>query len=76
MAKLFQCNYLENNDDGAYLTVGCDDDTEETVRAREIKKRDNWNCLYLFGVRQIVEIDGHKIMSAEKLDEMVGFFQL
>lgn len=62
MAKLFQCNYLENNDDETYLTVGCDNDTEETVKEREIKKRDDWNCLYFFGVRQIVEIDGHKII--------------
>lgn len=34
--KLFQVNYLESNDDVSYLTVGNDNDTEETIEKREM----------------------------------------
>lgn len=60
--KLFQCNYLENNDDETYLTVGEDSDTVETISDRELNRRDDWNCLYFFNVKEIKEVNGHKII--------------
>jgi len=60
--KLFQCDYLENNDDETYLTIGEDTDTEDTIKERELNSRDDWNCLYFFGVREIKEVNGHKII--------------
>lgn len=60
--KLFQVNYLENNDDETYLTVGTDEDTSETIEKREYEKRNDWNCLYFLGAREISEVDGHKII--------------
>lgn len=59
--KLFQVNYLENNDNEAYLTVGTDDDTSETIEKREYEKRDDWNCLFFLGATETTEVDGHKI---------------
>ena len=60
--KLFQCNYLENNDDETYLTVGNDSDTEDFIKERELSKTKDWNCLYYFGVNEITEVDGYKII--------------
>lgn len=60
--KLFQVNYMENNDDETYLTVGEDADTEESIKEREYNKRDDWNCLYFLGAREVTEVDGHKII--------------
>lgn len=60
--KLFQVNYLENNDDETYLTIGSDDDTSETIEKREYEKRSDWNCLYFLDATEIAEVDGHKII--------------
>lgn len=60
--KLFQINYLENNDDVSYLTVGEDSDTTETIEKREYQKRNDWNCLYFLGATEIKEVGGHKII--------------
>lgn len=51
-----------NNDDYSYLTVGTNEDTEETIRKREYEKRNDWNCLYFLGANEIKEVDGHKII--------------
>ena len=59
--KLFQVNYLENNDDETYLTVGEDNDTAKTIEKREYEKRNDWNCLYFLGATEIIEVDGLKI---------------
>lgn len=61
MAKLFQINYMQDNDDGSYLTVGEDTDTKESVRDREYEKLKDKSCLYFFDARLIEEVDGHKI---------------
>ena len=60
--KLFLVRYLENNDEECYLTIGTDDDTNETIENREYKKRNDWNCLYFLGATEIKEIDGHRII--------------
>lgn len=60
--KLFLVRYLENNDEECYLTIGTDDDTNETIENREYKKRNDWNCLYILFAKEINEIDGHKII--------------
>ena len=60
--KLFKIDYMENNDDGSYLTVGSDYDTEETIEQREYDKRDDWNCLYFLGATEIKEVDGYRII--------------
>lgn len=60
--KLFQVNYLENNDDEQYLTVGTDEDTPETIEKREYEKRNDWNCLYFLGATEVREVDGYKII--------------
>lgn len=65
--KLFQVNYLENNDDETYLTVGTDDDTSETIEKREYEKRNDWNCLYFLSAREIEEVDGHKIIVEQNM---------
>lgn len=62
MAKLFQINYMQDNDDYSYLTVGEDTDTEESVRDREYEKLKDKSCLYFFSARLIEEVDGHKII--------------
>lgn len=59
--KLFLVNYLEDNYDGHYLTVGTDQDTEEDIEKREYDKKD-WGFLYFFGVTEIKEVNGHKII--------------
>lgn len=61
MAKLFQINYLQDNDDGHYLTVGEDNDTEETIRDREYGRMEDTSCLYFFNASLIEEVDGRKI---------------
>lgn len=60
--KLFQVNCLENNDDYSYLTVGTNEDTEETIEKREYEKRNDWNCLYFLGATEIKEVGGRKII--------------
>lgn len=60
--KLFLVNYLENNDEESYLTIGTDDDTNETIEKRERQKRNDWNCLYFLSSTEIKEIDGHRII--------------
>lgn len=60
--KLFQIDYLENNDDVTYLTVGEDEDTCETIEKREYEKRNDWNCLYFLGATEIKEVDGYEIV--------------
>lgn len=62
MAKLFQINYMQDNDDGSYLAVGEDADTEESIRDREYEKLKDKSCLYFFAARLIEEVDGHKII--------------
>lgn len=63
--KLFRIDYMENNDDESYLTVGNDDDTEDSIEKREYNKRDNWNCLYYLYAREVKEVDGHRIIVEE-----------
>lgn len=60
--KLFQVNYLENNDNESYLTVGTDYDTSETIEKIEYEKRNDWNGLYFLFAREISKVDGHKII--------------
>ena len=60
--KLFECTYLENNDEATYLTVGCDSDTEDSIKERELNKKTDWNCLYYFSVKEIREVDGYKVV--------------
>lgn len=60
--KLFQVNYIEDDDEETYLTIGEDSDTNETIKQREINKRDDWNCLYYLFAREITEVNGHKII--------------
>lgn len=59
--KLFRIDYLEDDDDECYLTVGSDDDSEDSIKERELNKRDDWNCLYYLHAREVKEVDGHKI---------------
>lgn len=68
--KLFRCNYLENNDEESYLTVGEDFDTESSIEERELKKRDDWNCLYFFGANEIKTVDGYEILVGKKVQWM------
>lgn len=60
--KLFRINYMEDGDAETYLTIGEDSDTKETIKEREINKRDDWNCLFYLLAREITEVDGHKII--------------
>lgn len=60
--KLFQVTYLENGDNEKYITVGEDEDTCETIEKREYEKRNDWNCLYFLGAKEIKEVDGHEII--------------
>lgn len=60
--KLFRVNYMENNDEESYLTVGNDYDTEDFIAEREYNKRNDWNCLYYLHAREIKEVDGHRII--------------
>lgn len=60
--KLFMINYMEDDDEDSYLTIGKDDETEESVKEREIRKRDDWNCLHFLYTKEIEEVDGHKIL--------------
>lgn len=53
---------MEDGDSETYLTVGEDSDTNETIEEREIKKRDDWNCLYYLFAREITEVNGHRII--------------
>lgn len=38
--KLFGCTYMEDNYEDSYLTVGEDFDTENSIKERELKKRE------------------------------------
>lgn len=60
--KLFKVNYLENNDEVTYLTIGTDEDTCETIEKREYEKRNDWNCLYFLRAKEVTEVDGRKII--------------
>lgn len=60
--KLFQVNYLEDDDEEMYLTIGSDEDTKEMIEKKEYEKRNDWNCLYFLRAKEINEIDGHKII--------------
>lgn len=63
--KLFRVDYLEDDDDESYLTVGNDSDTEDSIEERERNKRDDWNCLYYLHAREVEEVDGHRIIVEE-----------
>lgn len=62
MAKLYRVNYLQDNDSGTYLTIGSDDDTEDTVTARELESFGDKSCLYSFHATEVKEVKGHKII--------------
>lgn len=63
--KLFRIDYLEDDDHECYLTVGNDGDTEDSIKERELNKRDDWNCLYYLFAREVREVDGHRIIVEE-----------
>ena len=60
--KLFRVDYSEDDDDESYLTVGNDNDTEDSIEKREYDKRDDWNCLYYLYAQEVKEVDGHRII--------------
>lgn len=60
--KLFKVDYLENNEAESYLTVGKDNDSCESIKKREIDKRNDWNCLYFLSAHEITQVDGYKII--------------
>ena len=62
MAKLFQINYQQDNEYDSFLTVGEDNDTEESIRNREHEKFKDKSCLFFFDAVLIDEVDGHKII--------------
>lgn len=59
--KLFQVDYMEGRNEEVYLTVGEDSETEETIKKREFEKKSFWSCPYFMIVKEITEVDGHKI---------------
>ena len=66
--KLFRIDYLLDDDDGSYLTVGEEKDTCEIIRQRELSS-DRWrdeDCLWVFVVTEIVEVDGYPILVGDK----------
>lgn len=63
--KLFRIDYLEDDDHECYLTVGNDDSTEDSIKERELNKRDDWNCLYYLFAIEIKEVGGHRIIVEE-----------
>lgn len=58
--KLFQISYMQDDDEGSYLTVAKDEDTEESIKKRELTKRD-WECLYFLSALEITEVDGYPV---------------
>lgn len=66
--KLFQVNYLQDDDNGSYLTVGTNEDIAETITERELSS-EKWNdesCLHYFNTIEIKEVDGYKIAVENK----------
>jgi len=59
--KLFQITYMQDSDTASYLTIGGPDDTEVTIRDRELAKMEDKGCLYIFYATEIKEVDGHEI---------------
>lgn len=58
--KLFQVDYMDDCDDGMYLTVG---DSLEEVEERECKKLSSeLSCFMGCWVFEVNEVDGHKII--------------
>ena len=57
--KLFKVNYIDDGDDGSYLTVG---NLKEEVEEREKDKLcDKLSCCMGYWVFAVNEVDGHKI---------------
>ena len=57
--KLFKVNYIDDGDDGSYLTVG---NSKEEVEEREKDKLcDKLSCCMGCWVFEVNEVDGHKI---------------
>lgn len=62
MAKLYKVDYLQDMDFGTYLTIGDNNDTDETVTKRELEVFGDTSCLYSFYAKEINEVKGHKIV--------------
>lgn len=65
--KLFEIRYLQDMDEGQYLIVGNDNDTEKTIEEKELNS-ERWkdkSCLYSFYATEIKEVDGHRILVVE-----------
>jgi hypothetical protein len=61
--KLFEVYYLDEMVGNSYLAVGDPDDTEQIIREREIVKLEKrCSCLMWCSVREMSEVDGHKII--------------
>lgn len=57
--KLYQVDYIDDCDDGTYLTIG---NSKEEVEERENKKLSSeLSCFMGCWVFEINEVDGHKI---------------
>ena len=57
--KLFKVSYIDDGDDGSYLTVG---NSKEEVEEREKDKLcDKLSCCMGCWVFEVNEVDGHKI---------------
>jgi hypothetical protein len=59
--KLFEVSFPTIEDENNYLTIGSDEDTEETIRQREINKPENYFWYIDCYVNEINEVDGYKI---------------
>lgn len=60
--KLFQVYYRENEENDSYLAIGEDTDNNKTITERETSRLNCGNSLCYINVREIAEVDGHKII--------------
>lgn len=64
--KLFEISCMDGGFHESYLTVGQDNDTEETIKKREMNKRDDRDSLFYLMAREIETVDGYRIIVTEE----------